>query len=272
MKKLLYGIILLSTSMYLSAQPIEQQEQSLLKKYSKGISTAQTMLEANNRVFTAFFLGLTLGYAVTKKLSLSVFICAPALGYAVLALTDFGMSAMDLPYMALGQESFAQDHPYIAKPLAWGPIIPLLGYMSNQKPIKLENVFIYGPIFIWGHLVFINAIRTIFNMPYYGTYYGLAGIKKVIELIDSKMIAENTMPDQIISLLKSNHLDEAYQLAKDNEVALAQLAGDERVKLLFAINKAHGVLTQAQTSPVARELSETDQLKLLMDLVQIINN
>jgi hypothetical protein len=44
------------------------------------------------------------------------------------------------------------------------------------------------------------------------------------------------------------------------------------VKLLFEINKAHGVLAQAQTSPVARELSEADQLKLLMDLVQIIDN
>jgi Ankyrin repeats (3 copies) len=88
---------------------------------------------------------------------------------------------------------------------------------------------------------------------------------------------------ELQQLLKNNRFDRAYQLAQDNEAEFAQLSGDERTKLLAAINRALGALTQAHEAaakalPGVRQYqqwalgSEADHVKSLMNLVRIINS
>jgi hypothetical protein len=204
MKKLLYTIILVilaATGMHISAELVEPQEQSfgqkLLKEYHHDVGAAQAIIDSNNRAFTAFFFGSMFGHWVdTKRPIRSIFIFGPACVYTLLALTDLGLHAMDLPYTAVGQESFAQDHPYIAKSLAVGPLVPLVvSGLTKKSPVWQQFVF-GGPILTFCGLTLVNAMRTIVNMPYYGVSYGLQGVAKTVEMIDSSVIEQNVVSEQ----------------------------------------------------------------------------
>lgn len=174
--------------MYLTAEVAEQQEQSfgrtLLKEYAKNIHAIQSVIESNNRLFTAFFFGSMLGNCVGEKQPVrSTFIFGPALVYTLLLLTDLGVGILDLPYTALGQESFAQDHPYVAKSLVGGFAVTLAMHALTEQPLKLGQ-FVIWPMFIALALANINMLRTIINIPYYGVYYGLEGTQKLLDAIE----------------------------------------------------------------------------------------
>jgi ankyrin repeat protein len=160
--------------------------------------------------------------------------------------------------------------------------IPHKSHFRNLIPKKLSNAintaFHRGKESIQGRWTMLKSGKVLFSIAVALT----TGLYIYLQERRTSLTGDELVHMLTLSL-QDNEINNAYELAQDNEAELAQLSGDERTKLLAAINRALGALTQAheeaaEALPGVRQYqqwalgSEADHVKLLMNLVRIINN